>query len=173
MPLFLSFFPTENIRLRNDHEFQHRVFVPLCYMPITDENFPLLNFPVGIFTVKTAQIIVPQIFRKTLRACPRSGEQHDPVAASFQTLQISRKHFEAVIIRVDAFRLDRIRFPQMKVPAFGFQHGKCDPVPPVDLRRHFFHGKNLRKRRGLRFHLHRFTVLQTFPVLFFRLIHPL
>ena len=69
-PLFL-FGRTKNIPLRNDREFQHRIFKALFHMSVKKLCLARQNLPVRVFTVKSAQLLLPQIGCQTLR--PRPG----------------------------------------------------------------------------------------------------
>ena len=67
---FLTHF-TENVRFRDHRKLQHRILIALCHMTISCHNLTRLHFSVLLFTVITAQIIISQILRQTLR--PGSG----------------------------------------------------------------------------------------------------
>ena len=56
--LFL-FFPSEDVRLRDDHKFQHGILVPLRRIAAGNHDLPRLYGPLHIIAVKAAQVIIP------------------------------------------------------------------------------------------------------------------
>jgi len=55
---FLFLFSSENIRLRNNDKFKHRILIPFWRIAVRCHDLARFYFPLHIFTVKTAQIIV-------------------------------------------------------------------------------------------------------------------
>ena len=58
LSLFLLFPFAENVRLCDHSEFEHRIFITFCDISVCRHDLSRLHFPVQIFTVITAQIII-------------------------------------------------------------------------------------------------------------------
>ena len=114
----LLFLPPEYIRLRDNHEFQHRILISFRRIAGGSHNLTRIDLPLHVITVKTAQIIIPQILCKTLRPSPGRGQKHNPVAASLQPLQVPCQKLKTVVVRIDALCLYAVRLSDMKHAAF-------------------------------------------------------
>ena len=114
---FLLFLSSKDIRLRDDHELQHGILVPLRHIPVCHHDLSGIHLTFHIFAVETAKIVIPQIFCKTFCPCSGSGKQDNPVSAPFQALQIPGEQLKTVIVRVYSFCLYTIDFPYMEQTA--------------------------------------------------------
>ena len=114
---FLLFLSAENIRLRNHDELKHRIFIPFCHIAVGHHYFSRIDAPFHILAVKTAQIIVSQIFSQSLRPCSGTGQKNHPAAAALQALQIPCQQFETVVVRIHALCLNAVCPADMEVPA--------------------------------------------------------
>ena len=60
--LFLFFlFCSENIAFGNHRKFQQRIFKTFQYSPVKGHDLPRLYFPIGVFRIKSSQIIFTEI----------------------------------------------------------------------------------------------------------------
>ena len=97
---------SENVALRDDHEFQQGIFKAPAHMAVKQLHLSRLYLSVAILAVKACKAFRLQILRKPLCPGPGRGQKKHPAAVFLIPLQIRRQRFKAVVVGGHAFHID-------------------------------------------------------------------
>ena len=99
--LWFLLFLTENICLCNYCKFNIRIFKTTFRMTINNHDFSWLNHTIILFSIKSIQFFIHQIFGETFRSCTGTCHQHRLISLLFIFLQIFYEKLKTIIKRTD------------------------------------------------------------------------